>query len=94
MESSPTLCVTCHLAVWAKDALECIVYVRIPRNQELPFYGNKTTSAGQACFRKLPTDTRLSVYITVFDEDRRYMHRVAVRNESWINFTSNLRPSK
>ena len=44
-----------------------------------------------ACFRNLPTDTRLSVYITVFDEDRRYMHHVAIRNETWINFTSSQR---
>ena len=95
MESSPALCVTCQIAVWAKDALECIVYIRIPRDQNPTFYENETTSEGQlACFRKLPTDTRLSVYIAVFDEDRRYMHRVAVRNETWINFTSNQRPSK
>ena len=92
VESSHALCVTCHLAVWAKDALECIVYIRIPRDQNPTFYENKTTSEGQlACFRNLPTDTRLSVYIAVFDEDRRYMHRVAVRNETWINFTSSQR---
>ena len=56
VESSPALCATCHFAVWAKDALECIVYVHIPRNQKPPFYENKTTSAGQACFRRLPKD--------------------------------------
>ena len=62
MESSPALCATCHFAVWAKDALECIVYVHIPRDQKPPFYENKTTSAGQACFRRLPKDERLCLH--------------------------------
>ena len=53
VESYPALCATCHFAVWAKDAFECIVYIRIPRDQNLTFYENKTTSEGQlACFRK------------------------------------------
>ena len=88
MKNSPTLCVTCHFAPWARGVESCVIHIRI---QTLSYNDSEVANknragVGQECFPGLPTDGAYTVYIVVYDDDER--HIAAVYNHTLIDFTS------
>ena len=88
---SPTLCVVCHFAPWAKGLAGCFIHIHIligrASHNATEAAQKNSTGMGEACFPDLPTGSQYVVDVAVGDYYDR-TQRSFIFNKTIINYSS------